>query len=172
MTRWTIFLFLTTLLIATFLHGQTDTTFYTGSFSFSRNDTTFYFKKTGTLFHVTINLPKGITKGISYFPSGKIESIDYLRAIKPKNGYDHEKYGKASGFYENGTLRFRVAYRNNRKVSPSYIYYPNGKVQCKLFWDKTNYTRRVISFDENGKKISDVKIAFKERRNTRVDECE
>lgn len=150
---------------------RNDTTFhYHGkvlkNLTVERNDTTFYYND-GRLSTISIKLSKNRSKGVSYYRSGKIESIWFSRPNKAGNGYEY--YGKWLGFYESGAIRFKVIQKHGRHKL-SYFYFPNGKIQCKTYWDRNNDKKKIKFFDENGNKIS---INYQPNPNDhRVDECE
>lgn len=170
MIQWTNTLFLTAVLLSIKLCGQTDTTYNRDrtNYYFQRNDTTFYYYY-GRLRNINIHLRKKRTKGIDYYRDGKIESIFIMRPNRANDG-GFEHAGKWLGFFNDGTIRFKVMFKKNGIRKISYIYYPNGTIQCKTYWDKYTSKKKVITYDENGKKIF---INYRPNKSdSSVHECE
>ena len=74
---------------------------------------------------------------------------------------NHRKTGYWQSHYDNGRLRYKGYFEDDKPVGKMIKYYPGGLIQAIMIFEKKEDVSRVKLFSENGKIIAEGKYAGK-----------
>ncbi|MFA5573866.1 MAG: hypothetical protein WC994_02300 [Brumimicrobium sp.] len=61
--------------------------------------------------------------------------------------------GESVEYYPDGKVKYKVTYKNNKKVGKAFLYHPNGQVEVEEYWKEGKKHGLWKLFDVNAKEI-------------------